>query len=99
MGVNSQQVMFELWSNKNMTVLWLIVGLGQWFLLFLHILPFNQTRSPDLPQYTQMVLIYWKYEHNKLLQFRIIYKKITLAAIYGAINLHPRKMNSTPGYG
>jgi len=30
-----------------MTVLYLIVGLGQWFLTF------YQTRSPDLPQYNQ----------------------------------------------
>ena len=41
--------------TKNMTVLWLIVGLGQWFLtfFFLHILSFYQTRSSDLPQYPQ----------------------------------------------
>jgi len=52
-------------------------GQRQWFLTFFYIsYPFCQTRLPDLPPVHSMVvylLIYWKYEINKFLQFRIIH--------------------------
>jgi len=43
---------------------------------FLHILPFYRTRLPDLPPIHSVVLIYWKYEINELLQFTMIYKNL-----------------------
>ena len=44
--------------------------------VFLHILSFYQKRLPDLPPQHSVVRIYWKYEINKLLQFRMIYKNL-----------------------
>jgi len=43
-----------------------------------------------------MALVYWKYEINKLLQFWMVYKKFTLAVVYGSVNLTPWKMKFTP---
>jgi len=60
---------------KHMTVLWLIVGLGQWFFLtfFTYLTLLSNKITRFIPIHS-MVLIYWKYEHNKLLQFRMINK-------------------------
>ena len=44
--------------------------------LFYKSYPFYRTRLPDLPPIHSVVLIYWKYEINKLLQFRMIYKTL-----------------------
>jgi len=54
MGVNKEQMMFELWSNQKYDSFIVDSRLRSVVLnLFLHILPFYQTRSSDLPQYPQ----------------------------------------------
>ena len=46
-----------------------------------------------------MVLIYWKYEVNKILQLRKIYKNLHwLQIMFQQIYLPPWKMKLTPGW-
>jgi len=61
-----------------MTVLWLIVGPGEWFLTFLHIIPFYQTRQGHqiYLQHPQWCSFIENTNINKLLQFIIIYKNL-----------------------
>jgi len=58
-------------------ILWLIVGLGQWFLTFFTYLTHYQTRSPDLQQYTHWCSFI---ENTKLTKsynlLRMIYKNL-----------------------
>jgi len=49
-----KQMMFELWSNQKYDSFMVDSRPRSVVLnIFVHILPFYQTRSPDLPQYTQ----------------------------------------------
>jgi len=52
--------------------------LDQWFLTSFTYLTFYQTRLPDLPPLHSRMVIYWKYETNKLLQFGMICKNLHL---------------------
>jgi len=46
-------------------ILLILYCIDQWFLTFLHILPFYQTRLPDLLQYTQFI------ENTKLTNYSL----------------------------
>jgi len=72
------------------------LGLGQWFSTIFTDLTLlsNKVTRFTLNKVNGAHLL--KYEINEFLQFRMIYKKFTLAAFYGSINVPPWKLKFTP---
>jgi len=61
----------QLNGSRNSKLFETLNILNQWFSVFIYLIPFFQTRIPDLsPVHSVLVylLIYWNYESNKFLQ-------------------------------